>query len=414
MREPSLLVRLGRYGAVGVTAALVHTTALLSLERIAPVWLANPLAFLAASIAGYIGHALVTFREETGGRRFARRWLLLQYAVNLAVCALLPLLLGNWIPMTLRTAVLVFTPTLLNALIWSRAARFSQRLQRSNGVPARIHADDLGLDDNINAAILALARDGQVDGASLLVHGPAAQAGADAWRQRSDAMPLCLHLCLTEGPSTQGCPDLPAGFGTLLLASLLPGRQRRLRPQLDRAIRDQIQRFRLITNQQVIPVDGHQHIHLVPIVLESLLDLADDAGVTWIRTTREPLPTGLPLADWWNAVRRGGLIKWAVLQLLSGIAARRLKQAGIATNTWFSGVLFTGEMTGDKLDACLDALKSRGEQEGPTNNLLLAHPAGPLREGELTRHGFDLSESFFSSFDRQKEWQSLRSRARHG
>ena len=218
----------------------------------------------------------------------------------------------------------------------------------------------------------------------------------------------------TEGPSTHGCPDLPAGFGTLLLASLLPGRQRRLRPQLDRAIRDQIQRFRLITNQQVIPVDGHQHIHLVPIVLESLLELADDSGITWIRTTREPLPTGLPLADWWNAVRRGGLIKWAVLQLLSGIAARRLKQAGIATNTWFSGVLFTGEMTGDKLDACLDALKSRGEQEGPTNNLLLAHPAGPLREGELTRHGFDLSESFFSSFDRQKEWQSLRSRARHG
>ena len=414
MREPSLLMRLGRYGAVGVTAALVHTTALLSLERIAPLWLANPLAFLAASIAGYIGHALVTFREETGGRRFARRWLLLQYAVNLAVCALLPLLLGNWITMTLRTAVLVFTPTLLNALIWSRAARFSQRLQRSNGVPARIHADDLGLDDSINAAILALARDGRVDGASLLVHGPAAQAGADAWRQRSDAMPLCLHLCLTEGPSTQGCPDLPAGFGTLLLASLLPGRERRLRPQLDRAIRDQIQRFRLITNQQVIPVDGHQHIHLVPIVLESLLELADDSGITWIRTTREPLPTGLPLADWWNAVRRGGLIKWAVLQLLSGIAVRRLKQAGIATNTWFSGVLFTGEMTGDKLDACLDALKSRGEQEGPTNNLLLTHPAGPLREGELTRHGFDLSESFFSSFDRQKEWQSLRSRARHG
>jgi hypothetical protein len=30
----------------------------------------------------------LTFREETGGRQFARRWLLLQYVVNLTVCAL--------------------------------------------------------------------------------------------------------------------------------------------------------------------------------------------------------------------------------------------------------------------------------------------------------------------------------------
>ena len=414
MREPSLLVRLGRYGAVGVTAALVHTTALLSLERIAPVWLANPLAFLAASIAGYIGHALVTFREETGGRRFARRWLLLQYAVNLAVCALLPLLLGSWLPTAVRTGVLVFTPTVLNALIWSRAARFSQRLQRADGLPARVHADDLGLDASVNEAILSLARAGQLDSTSLLVHGPAAQAGADAWRQQSEAMPLCLHLCLTEGPSIQGCPDLPAGFGTLLLASLLPSRRRRLRPQLDRAIHAQIQRFRLITNQQVIPVDGHQHIHLVPIVLESLLDQARESGITWIRTTREPLPTGLSLADWWTAMRRGGLLKWAVLQFLSGMATNRLNHAGLATNTWFSGVLFTGEMTGRRLEARFHELKSRGRQAGSTQNLLLAHPAGPIRQGELSRHGFDLSESFFSSLNRQEEWQSLRSRAQHG
>ena len=413
MSEPSLILRLSRYGAVGGTAALVHTTALLSLERVAPLWLANPLAFLMASIAGYIGHALVTFREETGGRRFARRWLLLQYAVNLAVCALLPLLLGSWMPMPLRTAVLVFTPTVLNALIWSRAARFSQRLQRSDGVPARVHADDLGLDASVNEAILSLARDGQLDSASLLVHGPAAQAGADGWRQQSEAMPLCLHLCLTEGPSTEGCPDLPAGFGALLLASLIPDRRRRLRPQLDRAIRDQIQRFRSLTNQRLIPVDGHQHIHLVPIVLGSLLDQARESEITWIRTTREPLPTGLPLSDWWNAVRHGGLLKWAVLQVLSGIASKRLKHAGIATNNWFSGVLFTGEMTGHKLDACFQELNSRGGDKGQTQNLLLAHPAGPLSQGDLSRHGFALSESFFSSSNRQKEWQTLRSRAQH-
>ena len=72
MTSAGLLRRLGRYGAVGVLAAVVHLSVLISLEMVIPSWLANPLAFLAASVAGYLGHALVTFREETGGRRFAR------------------------------------------------------------------------------------------------------------------------------------------------------------------------------------------------------------------------------------------------------------------------------------------------------------------------------------------------------
>ena len=75
-------------------------------------------------------YGLVTFREETGGRQFARRWLLLQCGVNLSVCALLPLLQAP-------TLVLVFTPTLLNALIWSRAARFSAKARQKEWTSAQ-------------------------------------------------------------------------------------------------------------------------------------------------------------------------------------------------------------------------------------------------------------------------------------
>ena len=110
-----VLSRLLRYGVVGGTAAAVHIGVLLMLGPWMNLSLANPIAFLTASVAGYLGHALLTFREETGGRQFARRWLLLQYVVNISVCALLPLLHAP-------TLVLVFTPTVLNALIWSRAA----------------------------------------------------------------------------------------------------------------------------------------------------------------------------------------------------------------------------------------------------------------------------------------------------
>jgi putative flippase GtrA len=125
-----LLNRVLRYGLVGGTAAAVHISVLLLLGPWMSLSLANPIAFLAASVASYFGHSLLTFRKETGGRQFARRWLLLQYVVNLSVCALLPLLQAP-------TLVLVFTPTLLNVVIWSRAARFSAKARKKEWTSAQ-------------------------------------------------------------------------------------------------------------------------------------------------------------------------------------------------------------------------------------------------------------------------------------
>ena len=62
----TLLSRVLR-GVVGGTAAAVHIGILLLLGQWMSLSLANPIAFLAASVAGYLGHALLTFREETGG-----------------------------------------------------------------------------------------------------------------------------------------------------------------------------------------------------------------------------------------------------------------------------------------------------------------------------------------------------------
>ena len=65
-----------------------------------------------------------------------------------------------------------------------------------------------------------------------------------------------------------------------------------------------------------------------------------------MRTTREPLPEGLSLRLWWRSLQTGGLIKWLVLQLLSGLAILRLRQAGLGNQPRFAGVLFSGSMFG--------------------------------------------------------------------
>lgn len=421
MIPSTLRSRLSLYGLVGVAAAAVHALVLLALGLLMPLWLANPLAFLAASLAGYLGHARFTFRPETGGQRFARRWLVVQYVVNLTVSGVLPLVLPSALGEPVRVAILVFTPTALNALIWSRAARFSKRRRDCLITPLR-HADDLGLSPATNQAILELASQGQLDSSSLLVNGPVATAGFHAWQKLTRTRPqlqLCLHLCLTEGPPSADpalIPDLvdchghlKRSFGQWLLLSLLPRRhpsRRRIEDQLGLEVDAQIQRFRSFCGDAPIHLDGHQHIHLVPIVLRAALARADDNGITWMRLTQEPLPTGLPMRCWGTAIRQLGLLKWLVLQLLSRRARPAIRRCGLASNQSFAGVLFTGQMAGDPLNAALKDLSSARPKPGCTPPLLLAHPSAPL-DIDLSTAGFAVSQPFAASPWRQREWRAL-------
>ncbi len=416
------ITRISLYGLVGIGAAIVHAGVLLALGVLMPLWAANPLAFLAASIAGYLGHARYTFRPETGGPRFARRWLVIQYVVNLSVCGVLPLVLPDAVPSAIRLGILVFTPTLLNALIWSKAARFSAKLRNQQQRP-RMHADDLGLSQATNNAILQLAHIGKLDGASLLVQGPAVSEGEAAWKALQAEQPdleLCLHLCLTAGPCAAGAsvvPDLinqnghlKLSFGVWLSLSLLPAmhpRRRRVTRQLHEEIQAQIARFRQLCGADApLHVDGHQHVHLVPIVHDCLLQVSGQQKITWMRSTTEPLPTGLALHWWWDAIRQAGLLKWAVLEVLSGIAQRKQQRLGIASNGGFAGVLFTGQMAGPPLRAAHQTLAALPARANRTPPLLLAHPGAPLARN-LTDAGFSVSQPFAASPWRQREWQAL-------
>ncbi len=417
----NLSSRLSLYGLVGVVAAAVHALVLLALGILIPIWLANPVAFLAASLAGYLGHARLTFRPETGGQSFARRWLIVQYVINLTVSALLPLALPAAIGEPVRVAILVFTPTALNALIWSKAARFSRRRREFTIRPLR-HADDLGLSPATNQAILELAGQERLDSCSLLVNGPVAADGFDAWQQLTLTHPelqICLHLCLTEGPACSDpalVPDLvdshghlKRSFGQWFLLSLLPRRhpsRKRIESQLELEVDAQIERFRGFCGDRPIHLDGHQHIHLVPIVLKSVLARAKGKGISWIRLTEEPLPTGLPLRYWGDAVRQFGLLKWLTLQLLSRKARPALHRLGLASNQSFAGVLFTGQMAGAPMLAAWKELSSADPKPGTTPPLLLAHPGGPL-DIDLVTEGFSVSQPFAASKWRQLEWRAL-------
>ena len=413
--------RVSTYGAVGLLCAGVYASTLLILEQWLPSWIANPTAFLVASVAGSFGHSRYTFRRETGGNHFAKRWVAAQYLLNIAVCTLLPLVLPLSTQQGIRLLILVFTPTILNAFVWSQAALFSKHKRSFKSQPL-LHADDLGLSHETNNAICQLTKQGKLDGASLLVNAPATKEGAALWAQVETMNPdavLCLHLCLTEGPPGADNHSVSAivnskgflhySFGRWLLFSLLPNTlalKKKIRQQLRTEIKAQIQLYKLLTGKSGIRLDGHQHIHLVPIILDELIKLAKAENIQWIRSTREPLPSGLSIGYWACAIRDSGFLKWFVLQILNILAEKKLEAKNIATNQLFSGILFTGQMSLIPLRACWKELSSHPTVLNKTPSILLAHPSSPPQI-DLCKSGFSLSHSFAISKKRSIEWESL-------
>ena len=427
-----MFANLGLYGLVGGISAGLHALLLVFLPRVGvPLPVANLTGFLVASLWSYLAHSKVSFRQQTKGKVFPRRWLLLQLALNVVLSLLLPAVFAPWAKSPMATLILVFTPTAVNYGVWNVAANHVVRLQP--GIHRKrpdCHADDLGLDQSINDAIFDLADAGKLQGASLMVAGPAVAHAIAGLRSRP-GIKVYLHLVLSEGPPISAPEEIPLlvngqgflnlGFGQLLLASIWPRRHtRKLAQQLATEIKAQILIFQSLLGSQAVHLDGHQHIHLVPLVWGELLKLEPGLRPVWLRTIREPWPTAITSASWLQSLLSAGLLKWLILSLLSSALRPSLKRKKIATNSSFAGVLFTGRMAGSTLRASFQCLSNQSPMpgsEGATPPLLLIHPAksavsnGSNPDGSKSAGTIDgrynLSLGFYASPWRQKEYQSL-------
>ena len=202
-----VLNRLLRYGVVGGTAAAVHIGVLLLLGRWMSLSLANPIAFLAASVAGYLGHALLTFREETE----------VASSPVAGCCAV------RREYQRLRTAAAA--PGLdPGAGVHAHGAKCSD-LEPSSP----IQCEGLSAQERDNhrcstpTTWLAKRRGfghhrprpkRTASGGQSSANGLSAAHAVEAWRDLADPPPLTLHLCLTEGmarPTARICrPDSAA------------------------------------------------------------------------------------------------------------------------------------------------------------------------------------------------------------
>jgi hopanoid biosynthesis associated protein HpnK len=244
-----------------------------------------------------------------------------------------------------------------------------------------VTADDFGLHDAVNEAVEQASRAGVLTAASLMVAAPAA---ADAVR-RAHQLPhlrVGLHLVLADGRPMLA-PDLIPGLadhagrlnsrmfvnGVRFFA--LPG----IRRQLEAEIRAQFAAFAR-TGLALDHVNVHKHFHLHPTLLEMLLRIGRDYGVSAVRVPDEPL---------WFAARGGNWFSGANAVLLGpwiALMKRRLRIAKMLHNDRLFGVAASGAMDETKLLAILSRLP-------PGVTEIYLHPAvesGPAIAASMSKY----------------------------
>jgi hopanoid biosynthesis associated protein HpnK len=212
-----------------------------------------------------------------------------------------------------------------------------------------VSGDDFGAAREVNAAIVRAHRDGILTSTSLMVTGAAA-AEAVSLAHAHPRLAVGLHLVLAQGRGAAppaAIPHLVTAGGDFATEPVTTGIRyawRALfdagRAELRREIEAQLARF-AATGLSLAHVDGHLNMHLHPMVLPILLELAPRYGIHAVRLLREDLRAALR-HDRRHLARK--LAEGTVFNVLAAYAARRLRAAGIVTTDRVYGMHQTGHI----------------------------------------------------------------------
>jgi predicted glycoside hydrolase/deacetylase ChbG (UPF0249 family) len=228
-------------------------------------------------------------------------------------------------------------------------------------------ADDYGLTPGVSLAIRQLLEAGRLSGTSCMTVGAFWPAEAGTLRDLSDAdgrAEIGLHLCLT-GPfaplspqlrGTEGWRRFP-GLGALFGLSF---RRRLPLAALAAEIEAQYTGFVAAFGRPPDFIDGHQHVHLLPGIAETLALTLRSAGIRprWIRRCGDSPG---------RILRRPFATKSLVLHALSLRSDRVLGPLSAGRNPSFGGVY-------DFAEGNYPTLFDRWLATTPDRAVIMCHP----------------------------------------
>lgn len=258
-----------------------------------------------------------------------------------------------------------------------------------------INADDLGADEARNRGIFEAIEAGRVTSVSILVNGDGFEDAMERWKSLGKTeISLGVHINLSEGrPISQDLRILTGHDGLFrgkraAHVLLIEPSEVELEREIQKEINAQIGVLRKFKTP-ITHLDGHQHIHVAPVVLPIALSEASKSKIQWIRIPDEPHPSLLSLM-----AQADTQDETAMFSKLGMAARSSVMLSEIESCDHFRGLYLRGKLDIALLDELLQNLPM-----GLTE--LMVHPG---RISDILSAG---PFSAFSSIERERELATL-------
>src|SRR5688572_4209487 len=148
-----------------------------------------------------------------------------------------------------------------------------------------VHADDFGETEEITRGISSALEAGAINSTSIMANMPGTRFALGETARFGETVSFGLHLNLCEGTPLTSCPSLTTAGGTFrtkrdlalrAMCGLLSARE------VDREV--QAQAALLIdAGVRLSHIDGHKHLHQLPIVRDAVVRAAHRFGLQRVR-----------------------------------------------------------------------------------------------------------------------------------
>lgn len=223
-------------------------------------------------------------------------------------------------------------------------------------------ADDFGQSEAISEGILTLLQHQRLSATSCMTNMPVWSSVAKKLSKLKGQVQVGLHFNLTEGRAlSKNGQFLFSSINALIKKSFL--RQLNIF-QIEEELSAQLEAFIQAFGSQPDFIDGHQHIHHLPIIREALLNVYKKYypnNEAWIRVSSNPL---------WQTLKNAPRCpKMLIISLTGALTFKKMLVANkIPHNTSFSGTYDFSE-TSDYPMLFLQFLKEVNNQ-----GLIMCHP----------------------------------------
>lgn len=299
-----------------------------------------------------------------------------------------------------------------------------------------IHADDYALTLNTSKDMLECMRAGRLDSISIVSNMSCFEACMALLAEAIPQLPflplMSVHLDFVEGRSLAGrkaAPDLTKensdlmglGWGGLFAASYVPGRRNRIKAQLKREIKAQIEKAQpaiekcmeiaaasgVRCGQKGLRIDSHQHAHMIPVVWEAVLEVVREEGykLEYIRNSKEVLGIFLTDVSLYKTYRPVNFVKNRLLYLYSHKADRHARACGLEP-MYLWGLVMSGRMDKERIEKLYSKMKKKADRDGRKLEILF-HP-GVTLPGEVTPEiAQEAAKDFYLREDRHVEKEAV-------